>query len=72
MRQNIIFALNFIYFDRSFELANYELKVQVGCHDEIIFPKAEHFDGPEDIVQIKLKKALYARDLKMKALWKDY
>jgi len=40
--------------------------------DEIIFPKAEHFDGPEDIVQIKLKKALYARDLKMKALWKDY
>lgn len=40
--------------------------------EEIIYPLAEHFDGPEDIVQIKLKKAIYARDLKMRALYTDY
>lgn len=35
---------------------------------EIIHPKAEHFEGPDDIIQIRLKKAAYARDQKMKVL----
>jgi hypothetical protein len=40
--------------------------------EEIIYPKVEHFDGSEVIQQIKLKKAIYAREQKMKVLWRDY
>ena len=39
---------------------------------EIIHPKAEHFEGPDDLIQIKLKKAAYARDQKMKVLVQYY